>query len=529
MAAANVFLAARSGPDWSASIKQAVADLSVKVQRLHGSLGDQELEVRIPEGFAWYALYPDSYAQTAEDWSQHFDWAGADVSVVGLRSIGTALSAVVAQTLRGRGLHVRGCASVRPSGVAPFRCAELPPDIEPASQNIVVDEGPGLSGSSMIAVAQAFVDTGADPDSIHFFAGHGYGPGSSAGANATAWWNDRRIWTTSSDATLIGGQLLPDALASAAEACTGEPADGPAVPLGTAGWQRLAGLRSLPLAIAPIIEAPKKLVRLRSGRHVILKFAGLALTNRQLWWDREPGRPRIANRAYVPVQAHCHGWEASPWVEGFRLDAADASIAFVEDHLGPWIAAASTERLQPSEVQDGISRIAQALLAWAEMHDDRSSAVLIEAMADRELETVGSEPQPCCGDGRLAPHEWIRQPDGTVRKVDAGKHDCDHTWVGRQPIAWDLAGAEVEWNLGRRRTGALKAFVQQLTDYSCSEETRAFYAAGYCAFRAAAAHYSARASGDTDMRNHLRWAGEFYERRLKATLAAAPTRHRQAA
>jgi hypothetical protein len=529
MAAAMVFLAARSGPNRSASIKQAVGRFDVELQCLYESLGDQELEIRIPEGFAWYALYPDSYAQKAEDWSHRFGGSGADVSIVGLRSIGTALSAVVAQTLRKRGLAVRGCATVRPSGVAPFRYAMLPPGIGPASQNIVVDEGPGLSGSSMIAVAQAFVDRGADPDSIHFFAGHGYGPGASAGANATAWWNDRRIWTTSPDATLIGGRLLPDALASAAEACTGEPADGPAVPLGTAGWQRLAGLRSLPPPVAPIIEAPKKLVRLRSGRRVILKFAGLALANRQLWWDREVDPRRIANRTYVPVEAHCHGWEASPWVEGLRLTGADASIAFVEGHLGPWIAAASTKWLQPGEVQDGISRIAEALSAWAEMHDDRSSAALIEAIAERALAKVGSEPQPCYGDGRLAPHEWIREPDGTVRKVDAGGHDCDHTWVGRQPIAWDLAGAEVEWSLGRRRTGALKAIVQQLTGYSCSEETRAFYTAGYCAFRAAAARYSAMASRDADMRNHLCWAAEFYERRLKATLADVQMRHRQAA
>lgn len=499
MAAANVFLAARSGSDRSDSIRNAAARLRFELQRLLYFLEEQELDFRIPEGFAWYALYPDSYAQTAEDWSHRFDRAGADVCVVGLRSIGTTLAAVVAQALRGRGFDVRGCTTVRPSGIAPFRRAELPPGIEPASQNIVVDEGPGLSGSSMVAVAQALIDAGADADAIHFFAGHGYGPGQPAGAHLKEWWNGSRVWTTSPEATLIGRQLLPDALASAAEDCAGEPADGPAEPLGTTGWQQLAGLRLLPRAVAPSIEAPKKLVRLRSGRHVILKFAGLGLTGRR---------------------DYRHGWLIAPWVDGRRLTAADANIQFVEDHLGPWIAAASSERLQPGELQGGISRTAKALSAWAEMHDDRRSAAAIKTMAECELARIGSAPQPCYGDGRLAPHEWIREPNGLIRKVDAGGHDCDHTWVGRQPIVWDLVGAEVEWGLSRRSTEALHAVVQQLTGYSCSEETRAFYAAGYCAFRAAAAHYSAMSANDVGMPKHLHCAFIHYERRLKAALAS---------
>ena len=522
-AAADVFLAARAGSVGSASLRNSAGRLRIALQRLYWSLDERELVVRIPEGLAWYALYPDSYAQTAEDWCRRFDRAGADVSVVGLRSIGTTLAAVVAQALRWRGLDVSGSATVRPAGIAPFRRVELPPAIKPATHNIVVDEGPGLSGSSMVAVARAFLNAGADADSIHFFAGHGYGPGPSAGADAPEWWNSHRVWTTSPDSTFIGGRLLPDALASAAETCAGEPANGPAEPLGTTGWQQLSGLRNLPSAVAPSIETPKKVVRLRSGRHVILKFAGLAPTSGRL--RREGAQYRCCSRssAWVSFEESRHGWVVTPWVEGRRLTAADASIAFVKDHLGPWIAAVSTEWLRPGELQDGISRIARALSAWAEMRDDRSSAAVIASMAERELAKIDAAPLPCYGDGRLAPHEWIREPSGNFRKVDAGGHDCDHTWVGRQPIAWDLAGAEVEWGLGHQCIGALHAVVQRLTGYACSEETSAFYVAGYCAFRAAAAHYSAILSDDAEMRRHLRRARECYERRLKATLASFTT------
>lgn len=127
-------------------------------------------------------------------------------------------------------------------------------------------------------------------------------------------------------------------------------------------------------------------------------------------------------------------------------------------------------------------------------------------------------PQPGYGDGRLAPHEWIRSPDGRIHKVDNHGHAGDHTWVGRQPLAWDLAGAEVEWGLDARRAGTLCGLVQRLTGYACSARTRAVYRAGYCVFRAAAARHCAATSSDALMRAHLSEAGRWYERRIEAAL-----------
>ncbi|MDP8917228.1 MAG: hypothetical protein M3M95_08520, partial [Pseudomonadota bacterium] len=52
-----------------------------------------EIEVRIPEGFAFYALHPDLYAAAARRLPPG-DWR-----VIGLRSIGTSLAAVAAAAL----------------------------------------------------------------------------------------------------------------------------------------------------------------------------------------------------------------------------------------------------------------------------------------------------------------------------------------------------------------------------------------------------------------------------------------------
>lgn len=518
-AAANVFLEVRSGS--RGNTKAAVTQLMEKLRVLELALVEQELEFRVPEGFAWYALYPDSYAQTAERWSLQFEPPEIDVCVIGLRSIGTTLAAVVTQALRRRGFRIASCLTLRPSGTWPSRYVDLQ-GLLPASQNIIVDEGPGVSGASMVAVAQALRDAGARRESIHFFAGHAYGPGPAAGADAKTWWQEDRVWTTSLDDTFVDGKFLPHALASAVEDYTGEPAVGPAEPLGTQGWQTLAGLRTLPRAIAPIIETPKKLVHLRSGRNVVLKFAGMDLSSQE-HWRSGPNTALVTDRAAIsPLGCH-QGWLAYPWISGEHLSAADADTSFITEYLGPWLAAVSTRKLSHGEIHDGIRRIADALSAWAMMQEGGPPVSAIERVTEQVLDEVGAAPQPCYGDGRLAPHEWIRQSNGVIRKVDLGGHDRDHTWVGPQSVIWDLVGAEVEWDLDPTRAAELRSRVQSLTGCACSERSLAFYTAGYCAFRAAAAHFSTTTTNDAEFRAHLLEAKRYYEQRLEMNLAFLTT------
>jgi len=100
------------------------------------------------EGFALYALYPESYLQAALN-SQ----LTSKTVVIGLRSIGVTLAALVAAAL-GSGPSF----SLRPTG-PPFQrrvqvTAELSDLIlaDPKSDFAIVDEGPGLSGSSLGSV-----------------------------------------------------------------------------------------------------------------------------------------------------------------------------------------------------------------------------------------------------------------------------------------------------------------------------------------------------------------------------------------
>ncbi|HZD08724.1 MAG TPA: hypothetical protein VE176_10775, partial [Candidatus Limnocylindrales bacterium] len=79
----------------------------------------EQLSISIPEGFAYYALHPLAYA----DAIQRIPMSGC-LLVVGIRSIGTTLSAVAATAARARGI-VAERVTVRPQGHPYNRAAEF--------------------------------------------------------------------------------------------------------------------------------------------------------------------------------------------------------------------------------------------------------------------------------------------------------------------------------------------------------------------------------------------------------------------
>src|SRR4051812_26576889 len=64
---------------------------------------DVVLTVKVPEGFEFYALYPEQYCASAVRWAAEHHCAAPQAVVVGIRSIGTTLSALVAAALNANG------------------------------------------------------------------------------------------------------------------------------------------------------------------------------------------------------------------------------------------------------------------------------------------------------------------------------------------------------------------------------------------------------------------------------------------
>jgi hypothetical protein len=131
----------------------------------------QRLRFTTPEGYAYHGLDPRQFAALAE--SIEPPRAGEPFAVVGIRSIGTSLSAIVCETLRLRGFAVERT-TVRPSGhpwarVLRFdrsQAAFLEQMRSQGAQFLVVDEGPYASGSTFLSVAESIERAGVSNGSI---------------------------------------------------------------------------------------------------------------------------------------------------------------------------------------------------------------------------------------------------------------------------------------------------------------------------------------------------------------------------
>ncbi|HEU0053407.1 MAG TPA: hypothetical protein VFQ39_09535, partial [Longimicrobium sp.] len=126
----------------------------------------------VPEGYAYYALYPETYLAAAARFVEEARPARA--VVVGVRSIGTSLSAAVAAEVEARGCEARSF-TVRPRGHPFDRRVVLGPRLAAEVERrrdawfLVVDEGPGLSGSSFAGTAAALAELGVPNERIVFF------------------------------------------------------------------------------------------------------------------------------------------------------------------------------------------------------------------------------------------------------------------------------------------------------------------------------------------------------------------------
>ena len=135
----------------------------------------EHISLSAPEGFAYYALHPLAYADIVDK----LPGLSSTVAMIGIRSIGTTLSAVVAAAVRRKG-KIAGRITVRPHGHPYNRelrlsLAELDfvhRHISDDADFLVVDEGPGLSGSSFLAVAEALVRAGVPGKKITLVCAH---------------------------------------------------------------------------------------------------------------------------------------------------------------------------------------------------------------------------------------------------------------------------------------------------------------------------------------------------------------------
>jgi hypothetical protein len=86
-------------------------------------------------------------------------------------------------------------------------------------------------------------------------------------------------------------------------------------------------------------------------------------------------------------------------------------------------------------------------------------------------------------DNRLHPWEWLTTTGGRIMKTDALDHNAAHDLIGCQDIAWDVAGACVEFELSSKERESLVDLVSGEADCNLCDDVLVLFEACYLGFQ----------------------------------------------
>jgi hypothetical protein len=377
------------------------------------------LSISVLEGFAYYALHPKKFLDVLRN--QEF---ARETAVVGIRSIGAPLSAVVAAALGGSERI-----TVRPNGHPYDRAMEPDSRIQKFIERhrnhefIVVDEGPGLSGSSFLAVAETLERSGIATSRITMIGSRNPDPSQLKSARAAERWPRFRFIATDEEPVVPVG--------------IGES-------IGGGYWRRifLEDFENQPASWTQL-EMSKYL---SADRRAFYKFEGFG------HFGEEIGeRSRTLERfGFGPKYlGNEDGFGKYEVLDGRLLGAEDLSNEVLQT-MARYCAMRGREM---STVNREKSRLPE-MLAW------NWQCEFGEELPKQSLEVQ----RLVTADARMMPHEWI-STGGILMKLDGASHGDDHFFPGPCDIAWDVAGAIVEWNMNRQaREYFIDAYVRESGD-----------------------------------------------------------------
>jgi hypothetical protein len=438
-----------------------------------------QVTLRRPEGFAYYALYPEAFADAARALVLQ-----APPRVIGIRSIGTTLGAVVAAAL-----DAPPAVTVRPFGDPWKRQVALSPELEAVlldgpAHFIIVDEGPGLSGSSFGAVIDWLRARGVALDRIAVLPSHGGAPGPSASETHRHQW--QQVQRVPADLA----PRLPDLLGQWLPALLG-PVDGPLVDVSGGQWRRWAfrGESEWPPVDAALER--RKYVAFADGQTWLVKFAGLGGEGeRKLELAR-----RLANARLTPEpRGLLHGFLVERWLgEAVRRQPPlDAVAHYIR------------ERARVLSDCRGTGASLCDLRAMAEQNfREAAMRVPLDDWHEARLRALEQRLRRIPGDNRMMPWEWLQGPSGEWLKSDALDHHRAHDLVGCQDIAWDVAGTAVEFGLDETRTDELRRAVERRHGPSIDRELLDFYRLAYAAFCLGQLHFAVERATSEDEKRRL--------------------------
>src|SRR5215472_18365423 len=425
---------------------KAIPDTNRLLAILGATQVPEKLTIGVAEGFAYYGLHPLAF----EDALEHMPTHSSRVAVVGIRSIGTTLSAVTAAGLKSRGLRAERI-TVRPTGPPYNRRTELSPDemnfvskhLAEGASFLVVDEGPGLSGSSFLSVGEALLRAGVPKSAITFLCSHAP--------------------STDNLCTENAAERCRQFCWQPAKAEARKP-DGARVWIGGGEWRRYLLPRESPWPASWLHFERLKYLSAQGAELRFYKFLGFGHYGTEII-ERET---KLADAGFgVKPQIESDGFASYPFVDGHPMSASEISESVLA-RLAAYCAVRAASFTEDSAQLEPLQ----------EMATHNSQQLKFDLNIQLHME------RPVIADGRMQPHEWLLTRDGQMFKTDSGSHGDDHFFPGPVDIAWDLAGAIVEW---RMDSIAMKSFLEMYRRASGddAEKRIADYITAYTVFRCA--------------------------------------------
>lgn len=455
-----------------------------------------QVTTKAAEGFAYYGLYPEQYVLAAQSAFERYRPSRA--VVLGLRSIGTTLASVVEATLLRRLGSVRSYV-VRPRGEPFGRVARWDSTLERellrhrTAHFLLVDEGPGLSGSSLTCVAQALKELGIPARHITLMPSY---------ATDGAHFNNEAARASWRAHEKIVGEFQSrwlEPAAPGAELCD----------LSAGRWRQVLRFEDRSdVCFHPQHERRKYLARGPDGTSAMLRFAGFGTSGRRV---RERAEALSLDGLTPRLIAARRGVLALEALNG-TLPEPDFDRAGLLPTLAAYAARrrASFAQGQRSSL-DTLHTMAQVNIAESLGEEACEPLYRLAERAKPSL-TVDT-----VVDGRLSLQEWLVGPHG-YRKLDAWDHGDDHFYPGPCDVAWDLAGASVELGLttGEERL-LLDSYARAARDAAVAERLP-FFRVAYLAFRVGYAEAAAQVLAGDPAGARFERAAAHYRRALRARL-----------
>ncbi|ASY66056.1 Cell division protein FtsK (plasmid) [Sinorhizobium sojae CCBAU 05684] len=452
----------------------------------------EALSIKEAEGFAFYGLYPESYIEAAIR-----SRLSPNRVVIGIRSIGTSLSAVVSAAIGAKAPE-----TVRPVGppyrkriaIAPTLSRQLLRD--PDADFAIVDEGPGLSGSSFGSVADWLEEHATCKGRIHFFPGHKGSPGPEATRRHQSRWKATPRHVVDMDELLLGCVRSSHRLASWVSNLVG-PLKRPLEDISCGAWRRATtGDQHAWPPTDRRFERRKFLAHTAEGAWLV-KFAGLGDIG-----ERKYAKARLLAEAgfTAPVAGLCHGFLVQKWVPAHTASRDLHRPEFIA-HLGEYLAFRARRLPPPKNGGASLAKLSEMTLMNTEEALGRAFARAVRERVD-DVARYADLLVRIDTDNRLHPWEWLKAGERGYLKADALDHSEGHDLVGAQDVVWDIAGAAIEFDLSPGEAANLRAAVSDGCLHAVNAELQSVFEIFYLAFQIGL-WTSARKSASADEASRL--------------------------